>query len=95
MTLRVEVPEELAAQLARSSPEKLSRQAHESLVLEAYREDRIGAPQAAAALGFSRLNWNRFLKEKQVMEHAYSIQDLERDVATLQRLRSSGVLPPA
>ena len=94
MTITFEIPEDLAAQLG-GSPQDLSRQALEALVLEAYREDRIGSPQAAALLGFSRLQWDHFLKEKQVMEHAYSVEDLERDVATIQRLRSEGVLPPA
>lgn len=94
MTITLEIPEELAAQMGNSQQE-LSRHAFEALVLEAYREDRIGSPQAAALLGFSRLRWNHFLKKKQVMEHAYSVEDLERDVATIQRLRSEGVLPAA
>ena len=94
MTITMEIPEELAAQLG-GSPQELSRHALEALVVEAYREDRIGSPQAAALLGFSRLQWNHFLKEKQVMEHACSVEDLERDVATIQRLCSAGLLPAA
>ena len=94
MTITLEIPEELAAQLG-GSPQQLSRSALQALVLEAFRESRIGAAQAAKILGFSRLQWNHFLKEKQVLENAYSVEDLERDVATIRRLRSEGVLPPA
>ena len=75
MTITLEIPEELAAQLGNSRQE-LSRHALEVLVLEAHREDRIGSPQAAELLGLSRLKWNHFLKEKQVMEHADSVEAL-------------------
>lgn len=95
MIITLEIPEALAAHLDDASSQQLSRIVLETLVLEAYREDRLGAPQAAEILGFSRLQWNHFLKEKQEMEHAYSVEDLERDVAAIQRLRSEGVLPPA
>ena len=95
MTITLEIPEALVAQLGGGSPQQVSRQVLEAVVLEAYREDRLGGPQAAEMLGFSRLEWNHFLKEKQVSEHSYSVEDLERDVATIQRLRADGVLPPA
>ena len=95
MTITLEIPEALATQLGGGTPHQLSRQVLEALVLEAYREDRLGGPQAAEVLEFSRLEWNHFLKEKQVMENAYSVEDLERDVATVQRLRTEGVLPAA
>ena len=95
MIITLEIPEALASQLGGGTPQQLSRQALEALVLEAYREDRLRGPQAGEVLGFSRLEWNHFLKEKQVLENAYSVEDLERDVATIQRLRAEGVLPAA
>ncbi len=95
MTITLDIPEQLASQLGGGSPEELSRYVLESLVLEAYREERLGAPQAAHLLGLSRLQWNQLLKARQVTEHAYSVEDLERDVATLEKLRAEGVLPPA
>lgn len=48
MTITLEIPEELAAQLG-NSPQELSRHALEALVLEAYREDRIGSPAGGGA----------------------------------------------
>jgi len=95
MTITLEIPEALVANLGGGSPQQVSRQVLEAVVLEAYREDRLEGPQAAEILGFSRLEWNHFLKDRRVLEHAYTIEDLDRDVATIQRLRANGVLPPA
>lgn len=94
MTITLDIPDALAAQLAGGSPQQLSRQALESLVLEAYRKDRIGGPQAAEVLGFSRLRWEQFLEDHHVLENAYTVGDLERDVATLGRLRDEGAFTP-
>ncbi|MBL8175162.1 MAG: UPF0175 family protein [Bryobacterales bacterium] len=95
MTITLEIPEALAGKLGAASPQELSRQALEALVLEAYRTDRIGGPQAAEILGFSRMRWEQFLEDHDVLENAYTVEDLERDVGTLRRLRSEGILPPA
>jgi len=95
MTITLEIPEALASQLGTTSPQELSRQALEALVLEAYRTNRIGGPQAADVLAFSRLRWEQFLEDHHVLENAYTEEDLERDVATLRRLRAEGLLPPA
>lgn len=91
MTITVEIPAEIAAVF----PGDLSRTLLESLVIEAYRESRIGDAEAAQALGLSRLQWNHILKIKNITENAYTIEDLDRDVATIQRLRAAGVLPVA
>ncbi len=95
MTITLEITEALATQLGGGTPQQLSRQALEALVLEAYRKDRMGGPQAAEVLGFSRMRWEQFLEDHHVLENAYTVEDLERDVATIQRLRAEGVLPPA
>ena len=95
MTITLEIPEALATQLGGGSPQEVSRQALEALVLEAYRKDRIGGPQAAEVLGFSRMRWEQFLEDHHVLENAYTVEDLERDVTTLRRLRTEGALPPA
>jgi len=50
----------------------------------------VGGPQAAEALGFSRMRWEQFLEDHRVSKDAYTVEDLERDVATLQRLRAEG-----
>ena len=95
MTITLEISEALATQLGGGSPQEVSRQALETLVLEAYRKDRIGGPQAAEVLGFSRMRWEQFLEDHHVLENAYTVEDLERDVTALRRLRAQGALPPA
>ena len=95
MTITLEIPEELACQLRADSPQALSRQALEALVLEAYRTDRVGGPKAAEVLGFSRVRWEQFLDDHHVLENSYTVEDLERDVATLRRLRGDGAFSPA
>jgi predicted HTH domain antitoxin len=88
MTITLEIPEALAGAFGSVSPQDLSRHALEALVLESYRTDRIGAVQAAEILGFSRMRWEQFVDNHHVMENAYSIEDLERDVSTLNSLRA-------
>lgn len=95
MTITLEIPEALAGKLGAASPQELSRQALEALVLEAYRTDRVGGPQAAEVLGYSRTRWEQFLEDHHVLENAYTVEDLERDVATLRRLRIEGISPSA
>ena len=95
MTITLNIPGELTGELGAKGPMELSRHLLEALVLEAYRVDRVGAPRAAEILGLSRFEWNALLKERQVMKDAYSVEDLERDVAAIQHLRSEGVLPAA
>jgi len=94
MTITLDIPEELAAQLG-GSPQQLSREAFEAFVLETYRQNRIDAPQAAQVLGYSRMRWEQCLEEHGVLKDAYTVEDLERDVATLQRLRADGVILPS
>lgn len=64
-------------------------------ILEAYCNDRLGGPQAAEALGYSRVKWEQFLEDHHVLQNAYTVEDLDRDVATLRRLRAEGIFPPA
>ena len=94
MTITLEIPEALAAHLG-GSPQELSRHALEALVLEAYRQARIGGPQAAEVLGYSRMRWEQCLEEHGVLEGSYTVEDLDRDVQTLRRLRAEGVLRQA
>jgi predicted HTH domain antitoxin len=91
MTISLEIPETLAIQLG-GSQQELSRQALEALVLDAYRRNCIAGPQAAELLGYSRLRWDQYLEDHAVLEYSYSVEDLDRDVSTLRRLRSEGRL---
>ncbi len=91
MTITLEIPEAFAARLG-GSPQELSKHALEALVLEAYRQNRIAGPQAAQVLGYSRIRWEQFLEDHSVLEDTCTVEDLDRDVETLRRLRAEGLL---
>ncbi len=54
-----------------------------SLVLSS-RSGALSHYQASQLLGISRFEFDGFLKERNVYEHAYDIQDLDRDQETLR-----------
>ena len=87
MQISVEIPDELAASLARSGQDP-SRAALEALGLEAYRQRRISAYQLRTLLGLrSRWDLDAFLKERQV--ESYTADDFEHDLATLEEIRKA------
>ena len=46
-------------------------------------------------LGLERVEFDGFLKERGIYEHAYDVEDLEQDQETLRQLRAKGLLPAA
>ncbi len=86
MEITVELPDDIAWH---SDP---GREALEALAIEGYRSEKLTHHQAAQLLGLTRLEFDGFLKDRQIYDHAYSVQDLERDLATLQRLEEQGLL---
>ena len=86
MQITVQLPDDLAQH---PNP---GREALESLAIEGYRSGALTHFQAAQLLGMSRMEFEGFLKERSVMEHAYSAEDLAEDVRTLAELRTSGNL---
>ena len=81
----LEVPDELAKALSLEAAD-LPRALFEAAAVEAYRERRITTAQLRRILGFEdRYALDGFLKERQVWLD-YSIEDLERDRETHQRL---------
>ena len=86
MEITVELPDDIAWH---SDP---GREALEALAIEGYRSEKLTHHQAAQLLGLTRLEFDGFLKDRQIYDHAYSVEDLERDLATLQRLEEQGLL---
>ena len=68
------------------------REALEALTIEGYRSEKLTHHQAARLLGLSRFEFDAFLKDRQIYDHAYSVEDLERDLADLGKLRNEGLL---
>ena len=88
MKITIDLPDDVAQ---RPDP---GREALEALAIEAYRSGALTHHQASQLLRVSRLEFEALLKRRHVEEHAYDVEDLERDLQTLDRLESSGRMPP-
>ena len=86
MQITVQLPDDLAQH---SNP---GREALEALAIEGYRTEALSEYQAGQMLGMSRFEVEVFLKQRHVADHAYDVEDLEEDLATLRRLQAKGLL---
>ena len=85
MNLSVEIPDDLARRLA-ATGDDLSRRALEAFALEEYKAGRVSKVELRRLLGIdTRYELDGFLKAHGVWMD-YAIDDLRRDIATLQRL---------
>jgi hypothetical protein len=85
MQITLEIPDELAATLAPPGQDP-ARAALEAMALEAYRQRRITGYQLRTLLGIpSRWDLDAFLKQHQVEK--YTLEDFEKDLATIQESR--------
>jgi predicted HTH domain antitoxin len=86
MQITVELPDDIAR---RADP---GREALEALALEGYRSGALTHHQASQLLGLSRLEFDGFLKDRNIYDHAYDAEDLEQDLETLEQLEAKGLL---
>ena len=86
MEITVKLPDDLAQH---PNP---GREALEALVIEGYRSGALSHYQASQFLGLSRFQFDGFLKQRNIYEHAYGVEDLDQDEETLRRLQSKGLL---
>jgi predicted HTH domain antitoxin len=86
MKITVELPDDVAQ---RPDP---GRQALEALAIEGYRSSALTHYQASQLLQVSRLEFDALLKSRNIEEHVYDVEDLERDLETLDRLEASGLM---
>jgi hypothetical protein len=92
MQVTLEISDEMADWVA-ASGQNLSRAAVEALAIEGYRSGSLTPLQTRLVLGFkTRYEFDGFLKEHQVWEHAYDLEDLERDRETIKQLQNEGRL---
>ena len=87
MQIVIQLPDDLAD---RPNP---GREALEALAIEGYRSGSLSHHQASRLLGIDRFEFEGFLKERQVLDHAYDVEDLNRDIETMRRLRAKGLIP--
>jgi len=86
MEITVKLPDDVAQH---TDP---GREALEALVIEGYRSGALSHYQASRLLGISRFEFDGFLKERNIYEHAYGVEDLERDREVLRQLHDKGLL---
>jgi hypothetical protein len=80
MQIIVTIPDDLAQH---PNP---AREALEAFAIESYRSGALSAYQTRLLLGFeTRVEFDGFLKHHQVWEHAYSIEDMEKDAAGFEQ----------
>jgi Uncharacterized small protein len=68
------------------------REALEMLVIEGYRSGAFSPYQSSQLLGMSRCEFDGFLKQRRIYEHAYDVESLEQDEQTLLKLQRKGLL---
>jgi len=80
MQITVELPDNLAQR-----PDA-ARAALEAFAIEGYRSGALSAYQVRVLLGFeTRYELDGFLKDHEVWERAYTIEDLEKDAAGFEQ----------
>ena len=86
MQIKVELPDDIARH---ADP---GHEALEALAIEGYRSGALTHYQASQLLGLSRFQFDGFLKQCNVYDHAYDAEDLEQDLETLRQLEARGLL---
>jgi len=69
------------------------REALEALAIEGYRSEALSHHQASQLLGIGRFEFDGFLKDRQIFDHAYDVDDLNRDIGTMRQLQAKGLIP--
>jgi predicted HTH domain antitoxin len=79
MRITVELPDDVARH---TDP---GREALEALAIEGYRSGAFSLPQAARLLGLTRYEFDGLLKARNIYDHAYGVEDLDRDLEDLRK----------
>jgi predicted HTH domain antitoxin len=85
MQITVQLPDDLAQH------PNAGREALEALAIEGYRAGTLSHFEASQLLGLSRFEFDGFLKERHIYDHAYDVEDLKQDLDTMRDLRARGV----
>jgi len=62
----------------------------EAVAIAGYKSEALTSYETRRLLGLSRFELDGFLKDHNVIDHAYSVAMLQQDLATLERLRLPG-----
>src|SRR5271154_5775106 len=92
MQVTVEIPDDMAQKLTRKGQDP-ARATLEALAIEGYRSGALTSYQTRRLLGFqTRYELDGFLKAHNVWDHAYSLEDLEKDRQIMRQLEDEGRL---
>ena len=87
MQITVQLPDDL------SQHPNPGREALEALAIEGYRAGTLSHAQASQLLGLSRFEFDGFLKDRRIYDHAYDVEDLEQDRENMRQLKAKGLIP--
>lgn len=80
MEITVELPNDLAQH------EDPGREALEALAIAGFRSGKLTYHEASRVLGFTyRFQLEGLLKERNILDHAYDVDDLELDLKSLKK----------
>jgi predicted HTH domain antitoxin len=80
MEITVDLPDDIAGH---ANP---GRDALQALAIEGYRSGKLTHYQASQLLGMSRFQFDGFLKNRDIYDHAYDADDFEQDLVVVQQL---------
>ncbi|MGI8669005.1 MAG: UPF0175 family protein [Aridibacter sp.] len=86
MEVTINLPEDVAKVIS-ANGENIEREVLEATALEGYREGKLSHAQVGRMLGLSRFETDAFLKAHTIPLN-YTIEDLEQDRRTLDKLLS-------
>ncbi len=86
MEITINLPEDVANSFL-SNGKNLERKVLEATAIEGYREEKLSHAQVGRMLGLNRFETDEFLKAHNVPLN-YSVEDLEQDRRTLDKLFS-------
>ena len=90
MSITIEIPSEIEARLSAAwggSDERLARHVLETVAVEGYTQGLVSPHEVGLLLGLNYWETHDFLKQKEAYQ-PYTIEDLEADRRTLQKLFS-------
>ena len=68
------------------------REALEALAIEGYRAGALSHFEASQLLELTQFEFDGFLKERHIYDHAYGVEDFEQDREALRQLQADGLL---
>jgi predicted HTH domain antitoxin len=85
VNVTIDLPAEVLENLRRESAD-LEMEVREAFLLELFRQGRLSHFELAQALGLDRFETDTFLKRHNIFEGSLTMEDLEADRLTLERV---------